>query len=257
MERVGRPIAGMGNLRTTLGNRLMGSWWTTTFRQDMLHAQLFCINFVIFFSAALLSPYGMTDVLRQSHPYMFGLYISAEVLALLFSVSALVIFVTLPCFSITRVPYVVALLAVLALGSYAVLLFSYGWFLFSAHLGLPLLAYVGGTASSILLLSFCFQLPVRGFIYWLNRERSGMDPTALEVLISKPASTGSVVTVVLYCLSLGLQSVGSFAGLRNMMSPHVIIILTIIWLQCGVPSLTHPHPPQFETVAAPTQMSEP
>lgn len=234
----------------------MGNWWTTTFRQDMPHAQLFCINFVIFFSAALLTPYAMSDGLRQSHPRMFGLYIFAEVLALLFSVSALIIFVTLPCLAATRVPYVVALLSLLALGSYSVLLFSYGWFLFSAHLGLPLLAYVGGTASSVLLLSFCCQLPVRGFIYWLNRERSGMDPTALEVLISKPASMGSV-TVVMYCLSLGLQSIGNFAGLRNMMSPHVIIILTIIWLQCGVPSLTHPHPPQFETVVAPTQMSEP
>ncbi|KAG1338677.1 hypothetical protein COCNU_04G009830 [Cocos nucifera] len=84
-----------------------------------------------------------------------------------------------------------------------------------------------------------------------------MDATALEVLISKPATVGSIVTVVLYCLSLGMQSIASFAGLHNMMSPHVIIILTIIWLQCGVPTLTHPQPPQFETVAAPTQMSEP
>lgn len=233
----------------------MGNWWTTTFRQDMLHAQLFCINFVIFFSSALLSPYGMGYDLGQSHPRIFGLYMFAEVLALLFSISALIIFVSLPCLSSARVPYVVALLSVFALVSYPVLLLAYEWFLFAAHLGMPLLAYVVGTASSVLLLVFCFQLPIGGFISWLNREHSAMDPTVLDALISKLASTGAIITVAMYSLSLGLQSIARFAGIRNSMSAHVIIILTIVWLQCGVPSLTHP--PQFETVAAPTQMSEP
>nr|XP_019706216.1 uncharacterized protein LOC105044937 [Elaeis guineensis]XP_019706217.1 uncharacterized protein LOC105044937 [Elaeis guineensis] len=209
----------------------MGNWWTPTFRQDMLHVQLFCINFVICFSAGLRSPHGMSDALRQSHPHMFGLYIFAEFLALLFSVSALIIFAIFALRSATCVPYDVALLSALALGSYSVLLVSYGWFLFS--------------------------LPVRGLIYWLSRERSGMDPTALEVLISKPASVGSIVTVLLYCLSLGMQSIASFAGLRSTMTPHAIIIVTIISLQCGVSTLTHSHPPQLETLAAPTLMSEP
>nr|XP_029124021.1 uncharacterized protein LOC105057293 [Elaeis guineensis] len=99
------------------------------------------------------------------------------------------------------------------------------------------------------------RIPIRGFIYWLNQEHSGMDQTALEVLISKPASTGAVITVAMYSLSLGLQSIARFAGIRNSMSANLIIILTIIWLQCGVPTLTHPS--QFESVAAPTQMSEP
>ncbi|KAG1371405.1 hypothetical protein COCNU_16G004990 [Cocos nucifera] len=177
----------MGSLRTTLGNRVavisaslhqhlesleicVAYFYT---RQDMLHAQLFCINFVIFSSSALLLPYGMSDDLRQSHPRMFGFYMFAEI-------------------------------------------------------------------------------PIRGFIYWLNQEHSGMEQAALDVLISKPASTGTVITVAMYSLSLGLQSIARFAGIRNSMSANLIIILTIIWLQCGVPTLTRPS--QFESIAAPTQM---
>lgn len=221
----------------------------------MLHARLFCINFVIFASSALLLPYGVGDDLRQSHPRMFGFYMFAEVLALLFSVSALIIFVSFPCLSATRVPRVVALLSLLALGSYPFLLLAYEWFLFAAHLGMPLLAYVVGTVSSVLLLVLCFQIPIRGFICWLNEEHSGMDQAALEVLIAKPANTGATITIVMYSLSLGLQSIARFAGIRNSMLAHLIIILIIIWLHCGPPSLTHR--PQFESVAAPTQMSEP
>lgn len=159
---------------------LMGNWWTSMFKQDMFHAQLFCVNFVIFFSSTLLSPYGMGDVLHQYHPRMFGLYMIAEVLALLFSASALIIFVAGPSLSSTRVPHIVALLSVLTLGSYSILLLAYGWFLFSAHLGMPLLAYVEGIASSVLLLVFYLQLPHTWFnllaeprAFWKEPDSAG------------------------------------------------------------------------------------
>lgn len=97
--------------------------------------------------------------------------------------------------------------------------------------------------------------PIRGLIFWLNREHSGRNLTALEMLISDLANAGAVITVIMYCLSLGLQCFSSFASIHNKMTPHVIIILAIIWLQCGVPSLTRP--PQSENIAAPMQMSEP